>query len=175
MDGLNKASSKFKAFILLDRIQTKIEQGFVSLGLILLTLMLLASILSNLFTGSTLPWASELSQYIMIWVVFIGASILIRSSGHVNMDLLIRFLPDKAKLYLEIFIYLVVFVFLSYLTYVGWNMTSEVYSNGQTMAYVNMPMAWAYLSYPIGFFLMAINSLKIVIIKLRTAIGGEVN
>jgi TRAP-type C4-dicarboxylate transport system permease small subunit len=110
----------------------------------------------------------------MVWVIFIGASVLMRATGHVTMDFIVRFLSKKAALYLDIFIYAVVGVFLFYLAYIGWNMTLDVYRTGQSMINVSVSMAWVYLSYPVGVLLMAINALKVVVIKLREASGGKI-
>lgn len=173
MGDIHIDSSKYKILILLDKTQTKIEKGIVSLGLIVVTLILFINILYSFLSRSTLPWASELSQYIMVWVIFIGASVLMRAAGHVTMDFIVRFLSRKAALYLDIFIYAVAGVFLVYLACIGWNMTVDVYRTGQTMITVPLSMAWVYLSYPVGVLLMAINALKLVVLKLREANGGE--
>ncbi|ACL19840.1 Tripartite ATP-independent periplasmic transporter DctQ component [Desulfitobacterium hafniense DCB-2] len=170
-----KDSSRFQALISLDTIQTKLEKTVVSLGMISATLILFINILYSAVSGSTLPWAAEITQYIMVWVIFIGASLLMRSTGHVTMDLIARFIPKKTVLYLDIFIYAVVCAFLTYLVYIGWNMTLDVYSTGQTMTTLNASMVWVYLGFPVGVLLMAINALKLVVIKLRQAIGGEIN
>ena len=142
--------SKFKALILLDKAQSKLEKLLVSAGLILVTSLLFINIIYSFIKGSTLPWASEFAQYIMVWVVFIGASTLMRTTGHVTMDLIARFLSEKAMSYLDMFVYTVVSVFLFYLAYIGWNMTLDVYRTGQTMINVGLSMAWVYLSFPVG-------------------------
>jgi len=175
MGDIQKESSRFDVLISIDKAQSKIEKGMVASGFILVTVILFINILYSFIKGSTLPWASEISQYIMVWVIFIGASILMRATEHVTMSLITRFISKKAVLYLDIFIYTVVSVFLFYLAYIGWNMTVDVYETGQSMVTVNFTMAWVYLSFPVGVLLMAINALKVVVIKSSKAIGGEIN
>ncbi|HHV65981.1 MAG TPA: TRAP transporter small permease [Peptococcaceae bacterium] len=175
MGDIQKDSSKYTVLTLIDQTQTKIEKALVSIGLILVTSLLFINIMYSFVKGSTIPWASEISQYIMVWVVFIGASTLMRKAGHVTMDLIARFLSQKAILYLDMFIYTVVSIFLFYLAYIGLNMTLDVYRTGQTMINVSLSMAWVYLSFPVGVLLMAINALKIVVINSRKAVGGEIN
>ncbi|AGA68041.1 TRAP-type C4-dicarboxylate transport system, small permease component [Desulfitobacterium dichloroeliminans LMG P-21439] len=174
MGDTAKDTSKYKVLITLDNLQTKIEKGVVSLGLIFATLILFLNILYSAIAGTTVPWASEITQYIMVWVIFIGASLLMRSTGHVTMDLIARFISKKVVLYLDVFIYTIVCVFLAYLSYIGWNMTLDVYMTGQSMSTINASMAWVYLGFPVGVFLMAINALKLVAIKLRQAMRGEI-
>jgi C4-dicarboxylate transporter DctQ subunit len=175
MGDIQKESSKYKVLTLIDQTQTKIEKALVSIGLILVTSLLFINIIHSFVKGSTIPWASEISQYIMVWVVFIGASTLMRTTGHVTMDLLARFLSPKVVVYLDIIIYAVVSIFLFYLAFIGWNMTLDVYRTGQTMINVSLSMAWVYLSFPIGVLLMAINALKVVVINSRKAVWGETN
>jgi len=173
MEDTQRDFSKLRILNWLDEAQSKIEKVLISLGMILVTAILFINIVYNFITDSTLPWASELSQYIMVWVVFIGASALMRATEHVTMDLIMRILPKKGVPYLDVFVYSVVFIFLLYLMYIGWNMTVEVYNTGQTMSTMGFSMAWVYLSFPVGMFLMAINSLKVVAIKLTKIVRGE--
>lgn len=175
MDSRHQDSSRFHTLAVLDKTQTRIEKAIVASGLMLATLILFINILYSVFTGSTLPWASEVAQYIMVWVVFIGTSILMRATEHVTMDLITRVLSKKAELYLDIFIYTVVGIFLFYLTYLGSAMTLDVYRTGQSMININISMAWVYLSFPVGVLLMAFNAFKVVAIKLSKVVGGEVN
>jgi C4-dicarboxylate transporter DctQ subunit len=175
MGDTRNESSKFKVLISLDKAQSKLEKLVVSIGLILVTSLLFINIIYSFIKGSTLPWASEFAQYIMVWVVFIGASTLMRTAGHVTMDLIARFLSKKAMLYLDMFVYTVVSVFLFYLAYIGWDMTLDVYRTGQTMINIALSMAWVYLAFPVGVLLMAINALKVVVINSRKAVGGEIN
>ncbi len=48
--------------------------------------------------NSSLPWTEPAAVMIMGWFIFIGAAVGIREGYHLSFDVLLYFLPDRAKL-----------------------------------------------------------------------------
>lgn len=166
MDNFTKLFSKHPFILFIDNAQFHFEKVVISLGMILASFILCWSIASNSIFNISLPWASELSRYIIVWVIFIGTSTLIRFAEHVNIDFVLNVVSEKISAYINVLIYLSATIFLIYLCYLGYVMTDKAFASGQTGSDIHIKMGWVYLSFPIGMLLSAISSFKILIIKL---------
>src|SRR5690625_5208836 len=157
----------------LDKTQNKLEKLFLSIGMIVVASILGLTIILNSLFSVSLYWATELSQYIIVWVIFIGTSTLIRRSEHVNLDILLNTLSNRKRDFLELTIFIITFLCILYFIYIGWAMTTEIFSKGQTGSNLKISMGWVYLSFPVGMMLAAVNSIKIIMLKLREIKGGK--
>ena len=45
------------------------------------------------------PWTEEVVRYSIVWLVFLGGSIAARRGAHISMDILVVYLPPRAKLF----------------------------------------------------------------------------
>lgn len=52
-------------------------------------------------------------------------------------------------------------------------MTTEIFSKGQTGSNLKISMGWVYLSFPVGMMLAAINSVKIIMVKIKEIREGK--
>ena len=82
----------------------KLEHIFVALNgwalILMLTAMTVivgANISLRYLTGHSLPWADEAARYLMIWMTFSGAGLVLRTGGHVAITNLQDALPRWAR------------------------------------------------------------------------------
>src|SRR5699024_181377 len=115
MDNFTKLFSKHPFILFIDNAQFHFEKIVISLGMILASFILCLSIASNSIFNISLSWASELSRYIIVWVIFIGTSTLIRFAEHVNIDFVLNVVSEKISAYINVLIYLSATIFLIYL------------------------------------------------------------
>jgi C4-dicarboxylate transporter, DctQ subunit len=47
-------------------------------------------------------WVAEVSEYILVWITFLGAVWILRAEGHVRVDILVSQLGPRAQTYLGI-------------------------------------------------------------------------
>lgn len=172
MGKFTEAFSEHRFLLAIDKVQYNLEKIFLSLGMIFVATLLGLTIILNSLFNISLYWATELSQYVIVWVIFIGTSTLIRRSEHVNLDILLDTLSEKSRNLLQLIIYIFTFIVILYFVYIGWTMTLEIFSKGQTGSNFKISMGWVYLSFPIGMMLAAINSIKIIMLKIKEIKGG---
>ncbi|PAV28332.1 hypothetical protein CIL05_16995 [Virgibacillus profundi] len=117
------------------------------------------------WVGYPIVWSVEFAQLLFIWVIFIGANRCLREDKHISVDFFTKRLPFKLKEIIEIGMYLLMLLFLIFLSYYGILLSIE-----NSMRLINN-LAVSYslitLSVPIGSLLMIIT----VIFKLK----GKVN
>ena len=75
------------------------ENALVALGTAIfafITLAICAEVLLRYGFDSPIAWVDEISEYALLWITFLGTSWVLRSGGHVRVDLLLQFLSPAA-------------------------------------------------------------------------------
>ena len=81
-------------------IVVKIE--FVAGAALLLAIVVLVFIAALMrFLGDPLIWSVDLAQLLFIWLCFVGAARTMRLKGHIGVDLAVRMLGYRYRLWLE--------------------------------------------------------------------------
>jgi len=68
----------------------KVENGFLGLILMIMTVLVLAQVYFRFFTEGSLTWSEELSRFLMIWMTFLGSVVALRRNEHIQIDNLIK-------------------------------------------------------------------------------------
>lgn len=123
----------------------------LSIGMILIVLY---GVYRRYLLGSAASWIEELATFLMIWIVFLGFSIAAREKAHVGIFYVKEKVPKNLKRYMNLFIELLVAIFLIVLTYEGVRLAATGY--GQTSPALRISYLWAYLSIPVGAMLMIV-------------------
>lgn len=115
-------------------------------------------------------WTEEVAIYTMIWVGLLGSAVALNRKAHLGIDYFVGRLPQKKRLYTEVFVYLAVAAFsISVLLWGGMEFVVETFERGQRAPATGIMLGYVYLSLPIsGFFitLYSIESLVKTIQKL---------
>src|SRR5699024_11998103 len=62
-------------------------------------------------------WIEEVSRYLFVWIVFLGAAIAFDADSHIKIDVIENKLPKKIKRLIQCFIVMLNFFSLSLLLY----------------------------------------------------------
>jgi C4-dicarboxylate transporter DctQ subunit len=101
------------------------------------------------------PWGDEVVVYFTVWAIFIAASQLVRTDGHVRPDLVIRALPPQGQRWLESFNCCVAIAFCGGLVWCGFGIVSESYALGErSITGLGFPMYIYYSALLVGSSLM---------------------
>ena len=73
-----------------DRILSGAEVTFVGAALAFASTLLFANVVLRYVFLAPISWAEELSLYLIVWIVFVGGSVAVRTRGHIAIDLLPR-------------------------------------------------------------------------------------
>jgi C4-dicarboxylate transporter DctQ subunit len=94
-----------------------LEVNFIGAALIMAAGLLFVNVVLRYVFLAPIGWAEEFSLYTIVWIVFIGGSVAIRTRGHIAIDLLMLVLPAQGRRLLLIFVGLVTLVFLAVFFY----------------------------------------------------------
>lgn len=132
---------------------------FVTFALAIIVMFV--QVLLRYTIGSSLMWAEEFSRVMFVWIVYMGTPIVIIKNANIEVDYFTQFLPDRFRKYLRIVLYMICFIFLLYVAYLGALMVKDhMYMKTHTM---NISQAIWYIPIAVGFTMMAINMARVVV------------
>jgi TRAP-type C4-dicarboxylate transport system permease small subunit len=105
----------------------------------------------------SLIWAEELSQYLMVWVTFLGAGLALRQGRHVAVELLQDALPAPLAKVVRALVALLVAAFLIGLVLLGVQFVSFAWQ--QETPVLNISFGIPYLAVPVGALLFLVHLL----------------
>ena len=145
-----------------DRTLNSTETTFVGGALAFASLLLFVNVVLRYWFLAPISWAEELTLYIMVWIVFVGSSVAIRTRGHIAIDLLPLVLSPAGRRRLAIFIAVTVLAFLAVFFHYSLQHTLRVRASGQVTPVMQAPMWLAYLAMPAGSALMMLRSCQLL-------------
>ena len=110
-------------------------------------------------------WTEEIATYCLIGVVFIGSSMCVRLSRHIQVDLIYRYLPHIVARALSTAIDLIRIAFFGYAIKLVWVYIQII--GDESMTTINLPKDYVYYAVLAGFVLMFVRSVQVTIQHLR--------
>ena len=151
----------------LDKISNQLEKGFLAWTIIFTSLLLFVNVVMRYVFLLPIYWAEELVRYLMVWMIFIGASQVTKFGGHVAVDIVPRFLSKRANTILAITVNLICILFCILLVYFSSKQMLRVKIAHQISPAMEVPMWIAYLSIPLGTALMLIRYVQQIFLRLQ--------
>jgi TRAP-type C4-dicarboxylate transport system permease small subunit len=118
-------------------------------------------------------WAEELTLYLMVWIVFVGGAVAVRTRGHIAIDLLPLALSARNRRRLTIGVALVALAFFAWFFWYSGQHVLRVRAAGQTTPVMEAPMWLAYLAMPVGSLLMGLRTMQQLYRALRERQAGD--
>lgn len=138
------------------------EKTLVAVNRWLLILMLaamaciiFANVVLRYLTNDSLVWAEEVSRYLMIWITFLGAGLVLRFGGHVAIEDLHHRLPRRASRWLRAGLVAMLMLFFAAMGW--WGLQYMDFMQYQTSPVLGISYWWIYLASPIGFGLLMLH------------------
>ena len=117
-----------------------------ALLLAIVVLVFIAAIMR--FAGYPLIWSVDLAQLLFTWLCFVGAARTMRLKGHIGVDLLVRMLGYRHRLWIETAQAAVFVAFLMVLTFEGYKLA--VANKERVFGYSGMSYAWVTIAVSFG-------------------------
>ncbi|MCF6248107.1 MAG: TRAP transporter small permease [Desulfobacula sp.] len=145
----------------------RLIQPLVSIALFFMMALTFADVIGRYIFNSPIIGALELTEFSMAIVIFLGLVLLTSDEGHVTVDLLDSFIPDKVKAIQKVIINLINLSVMVIISWQLWLKAIAAKDYGDMTQFLELPLAplfhfmsiMAGLSGLILFFIM-INSLK---------------
>ena len=138
---------------LLERIIDKITGLAAVIGGVftgIMTLIVGYAVIARYIFNRPIGWSEEISVYLMVWAVFLGAAYTLKEDAHIGVDILITKAPVRIRRALLLFHYLVGIIFMSILFYHGIDMVALTLKMGSRSLAIDFPLVLSHLAVPVG-------------------------
>jgi TRAP-type C4-dicarboxylate transport system permease small subunit len=139
-----------------DRALIRVNRWIVIAILAAMASMVFANVALRFFTDGSILWVEEVSRYLMIWLTFLGAGLVLRYGGHIGIDTLQERLPRHA-IPVRAVIFVVMLGFFAVMLWLG--IRYATFTWAQTTPVMQIPIGAVYLAMPIGFALLIVHAL----------------
>lgn len=122
--------------------------------------------------NSNLILTEEVARYIFVWMTFLGAILAFARSRHVNVDLVLRMLPNRPRLVVELLADAIILV-CCYLIIRGCFELAALNTINH-LPITGMPVSWLYIAgLPFGICI-ALLTLRNAVLRVRRASQEDV-
>ena len=141
---------------LLKKIWNNLEEYMVITLLTLMVILIFSQVVMRYVFQNSLAWSEELSRYLFVWLVWIGASYAAKESRHLKIEAFINLFSGKTKQKIRFLALIIFFAFSVYFAWQGSILIIKLFIAGGVSPAMRIPMYYAYASVPVGSGLMAI-------------------
>ena len=130
----------------------------------LMVMALSLSAVTRFVSGTGYDWLIELPPVLVCWLVFPLLGPLLKEGRHIQVDFLSSVLSGRQAYLLRIFINLTALVAALIFFKAGLEATQLYFRMGQMMELeIDLPIWWMYLSFPVGFAIMAFFAVELLV------------
>ena len=151
--------------MILTKLNNFLAKASYLVGIIIVAIMVMAlslSAITRYVSGTGYDWLIELPPVLICWLVFPLLGPLLREGNHIQVDFLTSIISTKQAKYLKIMMNLTAFIASLIFFKAGMEATILYYNLGQMMELeIDIPIWWMYLSFPVGFIILALFSLEL--------------
>ena len=131
-----------------------VAKSVVVFLVVAVTSIMLAQVFFRKVLNSSLQWSEELSLFGLVWIVWIGAVVLMRNWEHINIPTFIDLVPKKHRFWPIALSKIAAIVFLALLIWYGFDVFTQRF-HGRSPS-LEISSRWAKLSIPVGAVFMAL-------------------
>ena len=136
----------------LDWILDKIETSAFVIFLSVMTIDVFVQVIFLYIIKASIPWSEELARYCMVYTVFFGVSAGLRVGAHTGVDAFLMVFPRKVRYYIVLLEKIICTLLCAAFFCLSTQLTVQLFQGGQTSPTLFIPMGFAYMAMPIGFF-----------------------
>ena len=138
-----------------ERVMVAVNRWIVIAMMAVMATLVFMNVVSRYIFNHSIIWAEEVSQYLMVWVAFLGAGLALRQGRHVAIEILQDRLPSTARRMTRHLVALLLIVFMGVLIVLGFQFARFAWD--QETPVLNIPLGIPYMAVPIGALLLLIH------------------
>lgn len=150
---------------LLDHVVSRL----VGIIVVIMSVSIVTQVIFRYVVGKSLSWPEEVTVFMMAWLTFLGGSMGVWRSSHINVDFFVTKLPLKIRAGIRLGVHGVVLAFCAFLFAESFSFASE------SMAFrsdgLRIPLAYPRLCVPLGATVMLIHCVTLILGDLRDMRG----
>lgn len=154
----------------------KVFDSFGKYALVLAALGIMfccvSQVVARFVFNFSLAWTSEMARYLLCYITYIGAFVLIKEKAFIKMDILEAKITPKVRPYYEIIMEVLMIIYAAVILIYGYELVGT--GAHQRSSVMHIPKGMLYMIMPISGALMIINSLRNIVENVRKLFKKEV-
>jgi len=146
---------------MLVRVINSLEEGFISLLLVSMTLLVFFEVFFRYAFGIGFLWVEELTLHLSAWLVLFGASYGVKVGSHIGVDAVVDLLPSKGRRIVTLLALVLCLVYCGLFIDGAWVYLAKVHLIGIDLEDLPIPKYVAHSILLIGFVLLAFRFLQL--------------
>jgi C4-dicarboxylate transporter, DctQ subunit len=146
----------------LDRALARLEDGLLAAAIASGTVLTCTQVVLRYVFSSGIDWSEEVTIYAAVWATFIGAAAGLRMNGHLIVDALVVWAPDKVSAVLAKTGLVVTGLFGCAFAWYSGSLVLRTQHLGQLTPALQIPMWIVYLVMPLAGVLLAFRAALIL-------------
>ena len=135
------------------------------IGILIVAIMVMAlslSAITRYISGTGYDWLIELPPVLVCWLVFPLLGPLLKEGNHIQVDFLASLTSSRQAKILKLLMNLTALIASLVFFKAGVEATLLYFNLGQMMELeIDIPIWWMYLSFPVGFIILALFALEL--------------
>jgi TRAP-type C4-dicarboxylate transport system permease small subunit len=131
------------------------NRAIIFLMMAVMATLVFTNVITRYIFNFSIIWAEELSQYLMIWITYLGAGLALREGRHVAVEIFQDRLPRALRRLVRAALAAAMLGFLVVLAVLGVRIAAFTWS--QETPVLNLPTGLPYLAIPVGAAVMALH------------------
>lgn len=137
----------------------KLEEYLLVGSLIFTVSIVFVQVIMRYLFNSSLSWSEELTRYIFIWQIWLGASIGLRERKHINIEILNGLLKEKWQSVINIISLIIWLGFCIFMVVSGSDLVLNLMQKGSVSSGMRIPLYFVYIVVPLSSGIMALRLL----------------
>jgi TRAP-type transport system small permease protein len=143
----------------ISRIMDKTLSYAVAILLIAMSLAVFGNVVCRYFLDFSLGWYEEISRFLLIWIVFLGAVVAMVRGDHLSIDLLSAIFSPRVCRMFAVLTDVLLLAALAVMFQGAWSMAIDSLESGWVASSVPIPYGWVYMVGPVSAALMFVQTL----------------
>ena len=142
--------------------------------LIFMMMSITVDVLRRYFLHEAFVWTTQISEYGLVYITFLGAAWLLKKEGHVHMETVIEMLSKRGQAFLGIISSIVGMVVAFFFTWYGMTVAVDHLRRGiYEPTILQLPVGYVLVIIPIGSLLLLIQFIRRTYAFSRLFVTGE--
>jgi len=155
----SKSITEASWLVVSSRVMDKILSYTVAVLLVAMSGVVFGNVFSRYFLNTTWGWYEEVSRFLLIWIVFLGAVVCMIRGDHLSIDLLSIVFSPRVCRAMAVLTDVLVLAALAVMFKGAWDMAIDSLASGWVASSIPIPYGSGYLIGPVSAALMFIQTM----------------
>jgi len=143
--------------------RNKAEEIFLIGTMAVMVILIFGQVLGRYVLGSSLSWTEEVSRYVHVFQVWIGAGYAVKLREHIKIESFVDLFKGTIRKVIDIIALIIWFGLALFLAYFGTMLVLDSFNSSQVSPAVQVPIWIPYMAVPLGGLSMCIRLVQQII------------